>query len=88
MHNAYIIIDQGYLTLVDDFEQQLNGLFRNMRLDASASSYYDEFVEDGIEYGVKICVKGLSQENWSRLLLEIERYCVKRYGHQVRVVVF
>ncbi len=84
---AYIIIDGGYPTLVGGLELVLNEMFRHMEVSATAKWYYDEFVEDGTEYGVRLDANGMSRSDWTGLLLAIEDYCVKQYGHQVWVEV-
>lgn len=84
---AYIILNEGYPTLVGGLALVLNETFRNMEINATADWYFDDDVEDGTEYGVKVEVTGISQSEWNGLLTAINDFCTEQYGHQVRVEV-
>lgn len=83
MH-LFIIHDQGHPVLMEAMERQLQAFLGE---NGTTRWYYDEFVEDGIEYGVRVDVKNMSSEVWTQFVEEVFRYCVSLYGDNIRVEV-
>lgn len=63
-----ILIDQPHLLAAEGIELIVNEMFRNMNIEGTARFYYDESVEEGTEYGVRVDVKGLSRSDQQGLL--------------------
>lgn len=81
---AYFIINTCDTQKMAGTALVLNTMFHNMEINGTADWYYDEFVEDGIEYGVKIEVRGISDSEWRGLLKAVADLCDEQYG-DVRV---
>lgn len=85
MSTVFIIHTKGYPTLVESLERKLTQFLADADTRGTARWYYDEFVEDGTEYGVRIDVQGLSVERMTQFTEDILRYCVSLYGDDIRV---
>ena len=83
---AYFIIPNSFPLQVGGLEMLLNQTFRGLSIDGTAAWYYDEFVEDGTEYGVKVEIRGLSLAESLGVLAAITDICEEQYG-DVRVEV-
>ena len=82
MFTAYFIIDDdGSLMQVGAVALVLKTVFSNMKLQATAKAYYDEFTLDGVtEYGVKVTMSGVSEETWKGFLATTTDHCRETYG--------
>ena len=77
---AFFVVDGGYPLIADRIATMLNEMFREMELKATADWYYDEFVESGTEYGVRIEFRGMSSDAWANLKRSIEQRCEAKFG--------
>lgn len=80
MFRAFILIHDGYPARAAGLELVLREMFDTLRINGTANWYYDEFVENGTEYGVRVEVSDISADTWQQLLIAIERYASKMYG--------
>lgn len=81
---AFYIIDGGYPLIANRIESMLNNIFLEKGINATAAWYYDEFVESGTEYGVRIDYHGITRETWANLKRSIEQRCFEQFGHRGR----
>lgn len=89
MCTAFVIFDNetGHETLAFSLERQLQRLVDNRQVQGTARWYYDEFAENGTEFGVRIDIYGSSEAQWLQLLLLVAAHCKLHYGDTVRVEV-
>ena len=85
MSTVFIIHTEGHPLLMGSLEHTLSHFLANANIRGTARWYYDEFVEDGTEYGVRVDVQGLSAEQMTQFVENISRYCVSLYGDNIRV---
>ena len=83
----FILIDDSHPLTVGAVELVLNQMFSNMKLQASAKWFYDEFTLDGItEYGFRVDMSGVTAETWQGFLDSTMTYLRDTYG-QVKLEV-
>lgn len=86
MH-LFIIHDHGHPLLMETMEHQLRVFLGENNVHGTVRWYYDEFVEDGTEYGVRIDVSNMSSTQWDQFKEEVLSYCVSLHGDSIWVQV-
>jgi hypothetical protein len=72
---VYFIIPQENPVLCGGLADAVNGLLSLRDISGNADWYYDDFVEDGTEYGIKLNVSGLIPMRLEQLIAEIVSFC-------------
>jgi hypothetical protein len=85
MITAYIIIPDGHETLAVSLEYSIRKLLNSRQIDGTASWYYDEFAEEGTEFGVRIDVQETTEHEWQRLLDYVSITCRTLYRFTAKV---
>jgi len=84
MHGLVILGTQSDLQDVGGLALVINEMFRNVGISGTARAYFDD-IDDGVEYGVRIDVEGLSETVFRALLDSVAQHATETYRVDVRV---
>jgi hypothetical protein len=79
--------DEGHPLNAEALARTASLYMQRRDITGTARDFYDEFAEDGTEYGARIDAHGLNSEDQNRLINELAFLAEELFGEGLRVEV-